>query len=237
MCIRDRSSDVYRAFSWVGLTDFLTPDMWGTAILESSVTASAASVSLTALPTILPADGNAIAFLTALLEDADGNRVLTASHTVEFVFADRVNGSFVSRNPVTALDGVAWVAYRAGTAPGTVTIGAVAAGLSSATVSLTLVEPTTARPAERNAFNYPNPFRVGTVTTVRFDAPAPGRAELVIYDLRGRVVHRYAADVVAGINEWTWDGRNSAGTAVDTGVYVGVLTCNGRTWKWFLGVQ
>jgi|YNPBryBLVA2012_1023415.scaffolds.fasta_scaffold03890_5 hypothetical protein len=234
---RDASSDVYRAFSWVGLTDFLTPDMWGTAILESSVTASAASVCLTALPTTLPADGNAIAFLTALLEDADGNRVFSASHTVEFVFTERVNGSFVSRNPVAALDGAAWVAYRSGTAPGTVTIGAVAAGLSSATVSLTLVDPTTARPAERNAFNYPNPFRVGAMTTVRFDAPVPGRAELVIYDLLGRVVYRYAGDVATGTNEWFWDGRNHAGAYVETGVYLGVLTCNGRIWKWFLGVQ
>ena len=156
---------------------------------------------------------------------------------MEFVFADRVNGSFVSRNPVTALDGVAWVAYRAGTVPGTVTIGAVAAGLSSATVSLTLVEPTTARPAERNAFNYPNPFRAGAVTAVRFDAPAPGRAELVIYDLLGRVVYRNAGDAVPGVNEFLWDGRNGVGTYVETGVYVGVLTCNGRSWKWFLGVQ
>jgi hypothetical protein len=66
----------------------------------------------------------------------------------------------------------------------------------------------------------PNPFN--PTTTISYDVPAGGaHVTIRIYDVSGRVVRTLVDDRrSAGAHEVTWDGRNSAGNAVSTGVYL-----------------
>jgi DNA-binding beta-propeller fold protein YncE len=66
--------------------------------------------------------------------------------------------------------------------------------------------------------NYPNPFN--PTTNIRFSLPSDDAVTLTIYDIIGRevktVVHEHR---VAGIHSVAWDGRNTAGTPVASGIY------------------
>jgi len=67
--------------------------------------------------------------------------------------------------------------------------------------------------------NFPNPFNPETV--IQVDLPEPMRVDLVIYDVEGRLVARLADGVApAGTSTYRWNGRDSAGHAVASGVYV-----------------
>ena len=73
--------------------------------------------------------------------------------------------------------------------------------------------------------NYPNPFNPRT--TLRFGIPTEGdaesqmvRATLQIYNVRGQLVRSLVdEDRVPGMYLATWDGMDSAGTPVASGVY------------------
>lgn len=68
----------------------------------------------------------------------------------------------------------------------------------------------------------PNPFN--PTTTIRFDLPRSGKCELVIHDLRGQVVRRlYQGFGSAGTMEFEWQGRDTEGRSVASGVYLAVL--------------
>jgi hypothetical protein len=80
--------------------------------------------------------------------------------------------------------------------------------------------------------NFPNPFRLGEQTTIRFAVPAaasgPTRASLIIYDVLGRRVRMLVVgDVIAGEQAVTWDGVSDAGAAVPSGVYLARLESAG----------
>jgi hypothetical protein len=67
--------------------------------------------------------------------------------------------------------------------------------------------------------NYPNPFN--PTTTVRYDLPAAQDVKIVIYNVRGEEV-RVLVDQhqMPGRHEAVWDGRNSRGESVASGVYL-----------------
>ena len=65
---------------------------------------------------------------------------------------------------------------------------------------------------------WPNPFNPST--TVAFTVPRSGLVELRIYDLRGRMVRTLeTGHLEAGAHRRTWDGRDTAGSPVGSGVY------------------
>ena len=67
--------------------------------------------------------------------------------------------------------------------------------------------------------NYPNPFN--PVTTIRFGLNEPSSIALRIYDVSGRLVRTLVADhLQAGIYERVWDGKDSGGRAVASGIYL-----------------
>ncbi len=74
----------------------------------------------------------------------------------------------------------------------------------------------------------PNPFN--PVTEIAFatggaDAPA----EVVIFDLRGRLVrHLFAGTLPAGDHRFAWNGRDEAGQAVASGVYLARVRAAGE---------
>jgi hypothetical protein len=75
--------------------------------------------------------------------------------------------------------------------------------------------------------NRPNPFN--PVTTIAFGMPMGGRAELSIYDITGRVVTTLVdGEVGPGFHNVTWDGTNSSGEKVASGVYFSRLSALGE---------
>jgi len=67
--------------------------------------------------------------------------------------------------------------------------------------------------------NYPNPFN--PTTTIRYGLPENSDVRLIIYDIKGRVVQQYIAeDQAAGWVDMEWNGTNSKGELMSTGVYL-----------------
>lgn len=65
----------------------------------------------------------------------------------------------------------------------------------------------------------PNPF-VGE-SEITFALPSAARAELRIYDVRGRLVRTLVNEPrAAGVYHERWDGRSDDGRAVASGVYL-----------------
>jgi hypothetical protein len=75
----------------------------------------------------------------------------------------------------------------------------------------------------------PNPFNPATV--LRFAVAAPGAADLVVFDARGRRIRRLwgGAGAQPGEHAVRWDGRDDAGRPVASGAYVVRLRAGGRT--------
>lgn len=72
----------------------------------------------------------------------------------------------------------------------------------------------------------PNPFN--PATTIRFNLAAPGRIDLAVYDLGGRLVRNLAAGrVSSGEQRFEWDGRSDSGREVASGTYFARLKTEG----------
>ncbi|NOZ57345.1 MAG: T9SS type A sorting domain-containing protein, partial [Calditrichaeota bacterium] len=73
---------------------------------------------------------------------------------------------------------------------------------------------------------YPNPFNARTVFVYRVPA---GKFSLSIYDVRGHLVRRVTGQSTTGeLGRVVWDGRDSLGQSVATGVYVVRLQASGQ---------
>ncbi|MFC1540089.1 kelch repeat-containing protein [Gemmatimonadota bacterium] len=67
--------------------------------------------------------------------------------------------------------------------------------------------------------NYPNPFNMET--QIRFSLPTVERVQLVIYDIRGRLVRTLLDEEKSpGHHTVRWDGTDSSGTTVSSGIYI-----------------
>lgn len=66
--------------------------------------------------------------------------------------------------------------------------------------------------------NYPNPFNPST--TITYQLPEAGYVNLRVYDLTGKVVNTLVGEYrPAGYHQVVWNGRDSMGASVATGVY------------------
>jgi subtilisin family serine protease len=75
--------------------------------------------------------------------------------------------------------------------------------------------------------NTPNPFN--PVTTIRFELNRPGPALLRVYSISGALVRTLVEkQLPAGRFRAQWDGRDSAGRPVGSGIYIYRLTQGGR---------
>ncbi len=76
--------------------------------------------------------------------------------------------------------------------------------------------------------NTPNPFN--PITRIAFELPAPGLVVLRIYDVSGRLVRHLVSggSFPAGRHELVWDGRDDAGQAQSSGVYLYRVETAGR---------
>lgn len=75
--------------------------------------------------------------------------------------------------------------------------------------------------------NRPNPFN--PITTIPLDLTASGHVRLIVYDVAGRQVRILTeGELPAGRHDVTWDGRDSNGRAVASGVYMYELCSGGE---------
>ena len=74
---------------------------------------------------------------------------------------------------------------------------------------------------------HPNPFN--PATTLSFSLAARGPVTLAVYDLSGRLTRTLIAGqtLAAGEHEIVWRGRDDAGRALPSGVYIGRLEADG----------
>ncbi|MEW6753114.1 MAG: FG-GAP-like repeat-containing protein [Candidatus Latescibacterota bacterium] len=110
------------------------------------------------------------------------------------------------------LDDLRLVAERASAAPGTAVLEARTAAVPRAFA----LQP-----------NYPNPFNSSTV--IGFRLPERARVELTVYDLLGQQVATLVqGEREAGAHQVTWDGRDTAGRPLASGVYLCRLRAAGQ---------
>jgi len=70
--------------------------------------------------------------------------------------------------------------------------------------------------------NHPNPFN--PTTTLRFDLPEATEIYLAVYDLLGReMIHLLDGRLEAGYHSLVWNGRDTGGREVPTGMYIAWL--------------
>ena len=76
--------------------------------------------------------------------------------------------------------------------------------------------------------NYPNPFNPST--TISYKLERPSRAHLAVYNLKGQVVKVLSSGQLQapGHYQVVWDGSDSSGQTVSSGVYIYRLSCGGR---------
>ncbi len=80
------------------------------------------------------------------------------------------------------------------------------------------------------AQNYPNPFN--PTTRIAYALPEQSTVSLKVYNLLGQLVTTLASSVQeAGYHLATWDGRNSAGSPVSSGVYFYRFEAKGASGK------
>ncbi|MCF7811461.1 right-handed parallel beta-helix repeat-containing protein, partial [bacterium] len=73
---------------------------------------------------------------------------------------------------------------------------------------------------------YPNPFNIST--NFSFNLPAPGITEINIYDTIGRLIFSdKLEELQAGSHKYTWQGIDSKGRPLPTGIYYFELTYKG----------
>jgi hypothetical protein len=88
--------------------------------------------------------------------------------------------------------------------------------------------PTTLPDAFTLAQNYPNPFNAKT--TINYSLINESPVNLAVYDLGGRKVAQLVDGVQeAGDHRLVWDGTDSEGKVVSTGIYFYRLEANGQS--------
>ena len=86
-----------------------------------------------------------------------------------------------------------------------------------------------ARPVQyRLGDSYPNPFNPAVVLPLDLAKDAV-EVSLMVYDVLGRRVRQvWQRPLGAGSHRFVWDGRDEAGKAVATGVYIYQVEVDGR---------
>ncbi len=76
--------------------------------------------------------------------------------------------------------------------------------------------------------NYPNPFNLET--NISFDIPVNGFVDLSIYNVKGQKISTlFSKRTFKGTHNIIWNGKDSSGKIVSSGVYFSKLTSGGKT--------
>jgi len=76
--------------------------------------------------------------------------------------------------------------------------------------------------------NYPNPFK--NKTTLNFELPSKGKANLKIYNLSGKLVQDFnLPNLDSGKHQISWNGKNLKGYKIKRGLYILKLNFKGKS--------
>ncbi|MGB5107009.1 MAG: FlgD immunoglobulin-like domain containing protein [Candidatus Zixiibacteriota bacterium] len=82
--------------------------------------------------------------------------------------------------------------------------------------------PSDVLPSELTSQNYPNPFNLSTV--IEFNLPLPAQVSCTIYNSQGRtVIELIDKNFSSGRHVLRWDGTDSSGQTVASGIYLYVI--------------
>ena len=76
---------------------------------------------------------------------------------------------------------------------------------------------------------YPNPFRPGKHSAVRFDR-IPSGASVAVYSRSGRLARKFSPSAAEG-GLIEWDGRDASGRLLEPGVWNWVVSSSKKSWK------
>lgn len=65
--------------------------------------------------------------------------------------------------------------------------------------------------------NYPNPFN--GFTNIMIDVPRPSKVELTVFNILGQKIRTIFSGIVSHTSTYQWDGSNSKGQRVSSGIY------------------
>ncbi|MCK4654634.1 MAG: T9SS type A sorting domain-containing protein, partial [Candidatus Cloacimonetes bacterium] len=76
--------------------------------------------------------------------------------------------------------------------------------------------------------NYPNPFN--PITTISFSIPEESKVDLSVYNIKGqKVISLVKKSFESGNHSVIWNGRDSNGNPVRSGIYFYKLDVNGKS--------
>ncbi len=75
--------------------------------------------------------------------------------------------------------------------------------------------------------NSPNPFTAGT--TVKFSVPVRSQVKVAVYSSDGKLVKTLVHGAAQGVQSVRWDGANSVGNPVNSGIYICKLIAGNRS--------
>ena len=74
--------------------------------------------------------------------------------------------------------------------------------------------------------NYPNPFN--STTNIVLELPNKGHVSLKVYDITGKEINRLINEVLPeGQHSIIWDGKDSSGREVASGIYIAYFLASG----------
>jgi len=144
------SSDSAATVNGVATVMLTSPTIIGSAVITGTVggmsasdtvyflPAAPSSISMTASPNNLTADGNSNSIIRTAVLDANGNAVADGE---TIVFSVSAGSGTLSRLSATTTNGIATTVYTASDTAGTETVTAKATNNTTATADITLVEP------------------------------------------------------------------------------------------------
>jgi hypothetical protein len=75
--------------------------------------------------------------------------------------------------------------------------------------------------------NYPNPFAAASGTNIHYSVAKPGPVRIHIFDAAGRLVNTIMDQAKVGENSIVWNGKDSNGGTVPSGVYFYQINADG----------
>jgi len=131
----------------------------------------------------------------------DGNTWTT------FTAADGLTSDYAIRSVAVDQEGAVW-------------FGSSWAGISKFVDSPSLVEENTKAPAIMNIRgNFPNPFNSSTI--IEFSLDTECFVKLDIFNISGQKINTlFAENLPAGVHSVRWNGKDSRGMEVSTGIYL-----------------